>query len=49
MVTPILEAWKKAPSKGLHTYKAGTWGPAAATALLKPYAKDWILLPEIKK
>jgi glucose-6-phosphate 1-dehydrogenase len=49
VVMPIIDAWKKSPTKGLQKYKAGSWGPAAATALLKPYAKDWMLLPEIKK
>jgi len=46
VVMPILEAWKKYPSKQLHSYKSGTWGPAAADALLKPYAKEWFRLPE---
>jgi glucose-6-phosphate 1-dehydrogenase len=45
VVMPILKAWKKYPKKELHTYKAGSWGPAAALKLLKPFAKDWILLP----
>jgi glucose-6-phosphate 1-dehydrogenase len=49
VVMPILNAWKKDPKKMLHKYKAGTWGPAAAEDLLKPYSKEWILLPEIKK
>ncbi len=43
-VMPILNTWKKYPSKELHLYKAGTWGPSAATELLKPYAKDWFRL-----
>jgi len=41
VVMPILNAWKKYPSKKLQFYEAGTWGPAAATAILKPYAKEW--------
>jgi glucose-6-phosphate 1-dehydrogenase len=48
VVTPIINAWKKDPKKALQFYKAGTWGPTAATALLQPFSKDWILLPEIK-
>ncbi|RBL91085.1 glucose-6-phosphate dehydrogenase [Chitinophaga flava] len=44
VVMPILDAWKKYPSKELHLYKAGTWGPSTATELLKPYAKDWFRL-----
>lgn len=46
IVMPILNAWKKNPKGKLHKYKAGSWGPTAAVQLLKPYAKDWILLPD---
>lgn len=46
VVMPILDAWKKHPSKQLHLYKSGTWGPAAGDALLKPFAKEWFRLPE---
>lgn len=49
VVMPILNAWKKEPKKDLHKYKAGTWGPTAAIELLKPFSKEWVLLPEIKK
>ncbi len=49
VVTPIINAWKKDPKKSLLYYKAGTWGPAAAKTLLKPYAKDWALLPDLQK
>jgi glucose-6-phosphate 1-dehydrogenase len=45
VVMPILDAWKKFPEKELHQYKAGTAGPAAANALLKPCAKEWYELP----
>lgn len=45
VVMPILDAWKKSPSKQLHFYESGTWGPAAAGNLLKPYAKEWYRLP----
>ena len=41
VVMPILKAWKKYPSRQLHFYKAGTWGPKAAYAMLKPYATKW--------
>lgn len=44
VVMPILDTWKKYPSKELHLYKAGTWGPSAALDLLKPFAKDWFRL-----
>jgi glucose-6-phosphate 1-dehydrogenase len=46
IVMPILDAWKKHPSKQLHLYKSGTWGPAASDTLLKPFAKEWFRLPE---
>jgi glucose-6-phosphate 1-dehydrogenase len=45
VVMPILDAWKKFPEKELHQYKAGSAGPAAANALLKPCAKEWYELP----
>jgi glucose-6-phosphate 1-dehydrogenase len=44
VVMPMLEAWKKQPGKQLHFYEAGTWGPSAANAILKPYAKEWFSL-----
>jgi glucose-6-phosphate 1-dehydrogenase len=44
VVMPVLEAWKKYPRKQLHFYEAGTWGPAAANAILKPYSKEWFSL-----
>jgi glucose-6-phosphate 1-dehydrogenase len=49
VVMPIINTWKKNAKKELYTYKAGSWGPLAAKQLLKGYAKDWILLPEILK
>jgi glucose-6-phosphate 1-dehydrogenase len=48
VVMPILDAWKKFPTKLLHFYPAGTWGPVAARDLVKPYAKEWFHLP-VKK
>jgi glucose-6-phosphate 1-dehydrogenase len=44
VVMPILNAWEKSPKKGLLTYEAGSWGPKAASSLLKPFAKDWFKL-----
>jgi len=44
VVMPILNAWKKYPRKQLQFYPAGSWGPAAADRLLKPYAKEWFKL-----
>jgi len=46
VVMPILDAWQKHPSKQLHLYKSGTWGPTAGDTLLKPFAKEWFRLPE---
>jgi glucose-6-phosphate 1-dehydrogenase len=43
-VMPILDAWKKYPKKQLQYYPAGSWGPSAANALLKPFAKEWFHL-----
>jgi glucose-6-phosphate 1-dehydrogenase len=48
VVMPILDAWKKHPGKQLLYYRPGSWGPAAAAKLLKPFAKDWLLLPGIE-
>jgi len=45
VVMPIIEAWEKYPAKELHMYKAGSCGPTAAGALLKPFAKEWYELP----
>jgi glucose-6-phosphate 1-dehydrogenase len=44
VVMPILNAWEKYPRKQLKFYAAGTWGPPSATALLKPFAKEWFSL-----
>ncbi len=46
VVMPVINAWKISPSKQLRFYVPGSWGPAAANHLLKPFAKDWVLLPE---
>jgi glucose-6-phosphate 1-dehydrogenase len=48
VVMPIVEAWRKYPAKKMQFYKAGTWGPVAADALLKPFAKEWFRLPSGK-
>lgn len=45
VVMPILIAWKKFPTRQLHFYPAGSWGPVAARDLVKPYAKEWFHLP----
>jgi glucose-6-phosphate 1-dehydrogenase len=46
VVMPIVDAWRKYPAKQLHFYKAGSWGPTASRELLKPFSKDWCLLPD---
>jgi glucose-6-phosphate 1-dehydrogenase len=40
-VQPFIEAWKKAGSKGLETYKAGSEGPAQADELLTRDGRSW--------
>jgi glucose-6-phosphate 1-dehydrogenase len=49
VVMPILNAWKKYPTKQLHFYKAGSWGPAAARDFVKPHAEHWCQLPTKNK
>jgi glucose-6-phosphate 1-dehydrogenase len=49
VVMPILNAWSKYPKKKLHFYKAGTWGPSEALALIKPYANKWFQLPRYER
>ncbi len=41
LITPILEAWKKDPVRDFPNYAAGTWGPAAADAMLKSDGRKW--------
>jgi glucose-6-phosphate 1-dehydrogenase len=41
VVMPMIDAWKKNPKKQLQFYESGSWGPTAADALVKPYAKEW--------
>lgn len=45
VVMPVVDAWKKYPSKDLKTYKPGTWGPKAADDLIKKDGYKWVLLP----
>ncbi|WP_188931884.1 glucose-6-phosphate dehydrogenase [Puia dinghuensis] len=44
VVMPILNAWEKSPKKQLQSYESGSWGPTAANAILKPFAKEWFRL-----
>ncbi|MDB4996183.1 MAG: Glucose-6-phosphate 1-dehydrogenase [Myxococcaceae bacterium] len=38
-ITPILEAWKECPPP--EPYRAGTWGPPSAAALLEKDGRHW--------
>jgi glucose-6-phosphate 1-dehydrogenase len=40
-ITPIQEAWSKAPPRDLPGYPAGTWGPTAATDLIERDGRSW--------
>jgi glucose-6-phosphate 1-dehydrogenase len=41
VVSPILEAWRNAPHKGLTVYESGTWGPEAADTLAANDGHTW--------
>ena len=41
VVAPIQEAWQRAGADGLMIYPAGSWGPAAADALLSKDGRQW--------
>ena len=41
IVTPILDAWLDQPAPAFPDYDAGTWGPAAADALLARDGRAW--------
>ena len=41
IVDPVLEAWGAAGASGLESYRAGSWGPAAADALLTREGRGW--------
>ena len=41
IVTPILEAWQDQTAPRFPNYEAGTWGPDAATELLRRDACQW--------
>jgi glucose-6-phosphate 1-dehydrogenase len=41
VVAPIQEAWQRAGAGGLNEYPAGSWGPAAANALLSNDGRQW--------
>jgi glucose-6-phosphate 1-dehydrogenase len=43
IVMPILEAWQGIPASEFPNYAAGSWGPAAADALLARDGRRWML------
>jgi glucose-6-phosphate 1-dehydrogenase len=44
LMTPILDQWAKRPPTDFPNYEAGSWGPAAADALLKRDRRKWYKL-----
>jgi glucose-6-phosphate 1-dehydrogenase len=42
VVTPILDVWQALPPRDFPNYAAGTWGPAAADALLERDGREWL-------
>jgi len=40
-ITAILQAWKEQPPPPFPNYAAGTWGPAAADALIERDGRSW--------
>ncbi|CAM2142078.1 NADP(+)-dependent glucose-6-phosphate dehydrogenase [Pararobbsia alpina] len=41
-VEPILDEWAASPLKGPKPYASGTWGPAAASAMLAQHGTCWL-------
>ena len=39
IVMPVLDHWRDHPDQGLESYASGSWGPAAADALIRPFGK----------
>jgi glucose-6-phosphate 1-dehydrogenase len=39
IVMPVLDHWRDHGSQALETYPSGSWGPAGADALIKPYGR----------
>jgi glucose-6-phosphate 1-dehydrogenase len=42
IATPILDLWSSLPARDFPNYAAGSWGPAAADALLAKAGRRWI-------
>ncbi len=41
LCTPVLDSWRELGRQGMDTYAAGSWGPAAADALLARHGHQW--------
>ena len=41
VVSPVLEAWRNVPDRGVMVYEAGTWGPEAADTLVANDGHVW--------
>jgi glucose-6-phosphate 1-dehydrogenase len=41
VVMPIIDRWSSIPPSGFPNYPAGSWGPAAADALLAQDGRCW--------
>ncbi|MGC1954419.1 MAG: glucose-6-phosphate dehydrogenase [Gammaproteobacteria bacterium] len=41
LMAPILDVWSALPARNFPNYAAGTWGPAAAEALLSHAGRQW--------
>ena len=41
IATPILDLWATLPARDFPNYAAGTWGPAAADALVARHGYAW--------
>jgi glucose-6-phosphate 1-dehydrogenase len=44
IVDPIIQQWEADPPQDLPNYAAGSWGPAAADALLRQDGRAWFVL-----
>jgi glucose-6-phosphate 1-dehydrogenase len=41
VVDSIINAWKNTPESAVHPYKAGSWGPPEADALIQNDGREW--------
>lgn len=45
IVMPIIDYWAENPATNFPNYKAGSYGPEAAEALIAKYGNHWIVMP----